>query len=56
MIYIKFLEEGTLILEDSYAPNKKLKTILKDAEKNRDNRKYWKSHSSVRSLIADLKK
>lgn len=52
----KFLEERRLIINESYVPNKNLKTILDEAEKNRDNSKYWNTHNSVRDLMADLKK
>ncbi len=54
-LFKKFLEDKVLTLENSYIPNKNLKTILNEAERNRDNSKYWKTHASVEKLMADLK-
>lgn len=56
VLFKKFLEEKSLTLETPYVPNKNLKAILDEAEKNRDNSKHWKSHTSVKNLMADLKK
>ena len=55
-LFKQFLEEKSLTLSINQTPNADLKKILREAEKNRDNSKYWKSHSSVSSLMADLKK
>jgi len=55
-LFKRFLEEKSLTLSVNQTPNSALKKILKEAEKNRDNSKYWKSHSSVNALMTDLKK
>jgi len=55
-LFKQFLEEKNLTLNTSYIPNSELKKIIDEAEKNRDNSNYWKSHSSVKSLMTDLKK
>ena len=55
-LFKKFLEEKKLIINSSYTPNKDLRIILDDAEKNRDNSKYWSNHTSIEKLMIDLKK
>jgi len=55
-LFKQFLEEKRLTLNVSHTPNTELKKILDKADKNRDNLKYWKSHSSVSNLMTDLKK
>ncbi len=37
-------------------PNKKLKKILDEAEKNRNNPEYWGSCNSINNLMISLKK
>ncbi len=37
-------------------PNKKLKKIFNEAEKNRNNPKYWKSCNSINNLMTSLNK
>lgn len=54
-LFKKFLEEKALNISDSYTPNKFLKNVLDEANKNRDNSKYWTEHSSIESLMTDLK-
>lgn len=56
VLFQRFLEEKSLTLNTSYVPNKNLKAILDEAEENRDDSKYWKSHSSIKNLMIDLKK
>ncbi len=56
VLFKQFLEEKRLILKASYEPNKKLKTILDEAEKNRDNANYWQSADSVDNLMNSLRK
>ena len=55
-LFKQFLEEKSLTLNVNPIPNIKLKKILNESEKNKDNSKYWKSHSSVKDLMNDLKK
>lgn len=56
VLFKKFIEEKSLTLNTPYVPNTQLKAILDEAEKNRDNSKYWESHSSVKDLMSSLKK
>ena len=37
-------------------PNKKLKKILDEAEKNRTNPNYWESFNSINNLMTSLNK
>ena len=55
ILFKKFLEEKKLEIHEAYIPKKETEAILSEAEKNRDNSKYWKEHGSVESLMADLK-
>jgi len=55
-LFRQFLEEKSLTLNVNPTPNAELKKVLDESEKNRDNSKYWKSHSSVKSLMNDLTK
>jgi antitoxin component of RelBE/YafQ-DinJ toxin-antitoxin module len=55
-LFKQFLEEKSLTLTVNPTPNAELNKILDESEKNRDNSKYWKSHSSVKSLMNGLKK
>ena len=52
----QFLEEKKLILSIDPTPNAELKKILDESEKNKDNSTYWKSHSSIKSLMNGLTK
>jgi len=45
-----------LTLSVNHTPSTELKKVLDESEKNRDDSKYWKSHSSVKSLTDSLKK
>ncbi len=55
-LFKKFLEEKKLVIDSSYLPTKDLQSILDDAEKNRENSKFWNTHNSINSLMADLRK
>lgn len=55
-LFKQFLEEKKLTLSVGQTPSTDLKKILLEAERNRDNAKYWKSHHSTKSLMNDLNK
>lgn len=40
VLFKQFIEEKSLTLNTSYTPNKQLRKILNEAERNRDNSKY----------------
>ncbi len=56
VLFKRFIEEKELNISTSYTPNKNLKRILDEAEKNRDDAKYWTTCDSVDSLMTSLNK
>lgn len=56
VLFKQFLEEKRLTLDTPYSPNSELKEILDEAEKNRDNSKYWTNSESVKDLMTSLNK
>ena len=55
-LFKEFLEEKRLVIKADFKPGTKLRKILDEAEKNKDNSKYWSSHSSVKDLMDSLRK
>lgn len=49
-----FVTDRRLSLTTEYEPNSNLESVLKEAEKNRENPDYWDSFDSVDNLMKDL--
>ncbi len=54
-LFKDFLNTKKLVISDAYTPSNNLKKILDEAEKNRDNNKYWVANDSVEDLMTNLK-